>query len=700
MATNVVGNNTVDAQHQRGVPFEEPQSPILPPSDGEFDSNEEQQPPTPTPPPSASPNPIGMLAHNPPEPLTSAQPTNRTLHVPAPLRRNNSSSYTPFSEIPSLPAFLNNCNLSQYLQSFNDAGAADDALPLMIDFDDDELKSIMDAIPMKPFHAVTFRKGIRELRERSRLGSMHFDNSQSSFMQVEPHSTLHYSHSQFFQQHSQHSQPSLSQNSHPSQSSLNSSQPVRGVSFHYQQGNSSQTPGLYRQQSSSKNKSSTQPISQSSLPTPSQVLSSGSVYQYAAPVPALRPGIGTHPPQPVPLFPEDHRLNTKTDPRATKRRRRSTSGTPPDTTLEDTSPVLAEANSFNSNTPSSWTGTPNTLPGSQQDPATREMIMHQALIYGKHSSRSLTKYEDAINRAAQSLALEEPSLLANKGLLWNKAKAKLLEEDYDYKRGKSRSKLPEASSQKKDKQSKASILQKREANASNAASMRVRRINSLGEQMHRKTAEREALLAQLLRLESPEYKQARPHTYEAEAQEAREKLGTVETDRASISKELASLKNKERKHQWYEKRKKIQQQADGETPSEQDERVANAGTDAEADEEAETDTTVDPEGDASQKSLSARPQAVVALHQKKNGALNTESVSTGTKELARKAHKTEPVPASVSVSVPASSSTSISTSTGAAASASIAPVDATKTTRSRKRKDIFRTSEYTPGLKG
>jgi hypothetical protein len=131
---------------------------------------------------------------------------------------------------------------------------------------------------MKPFHAVTFRKGIRDLRERSRMGSMHFDNSQSSFMQPESHSMLHYSHSQFFQQPSQ-----PSQTSHPSQSqsSINSSQPSRGFTF---QGSSSQNPGLYRQSSNSKSNSQRQnsqgnPSSHppSFLPTPSQVLSSGSI---------------------------------------------------------------------------------------------------------------------------------------------------------------------------------------------------------------------------------------------------------------------------------------------------------------------------------------------------------------------------------------------------------------------------------------
>ena len=155
---------------------------------------------------------------------------------------------------------------------------------------------------MKPFHAVTFRKGIRDLRERSRVGSIHFDNSQSSFMQPEPHGMLHYSHSQFFQQPSQSSQ--LSQNSHPSQSSLNSSQPTRGYTF---QGGSSQNPGLYRQSSASKRQSSQgNPPSQSvayGTTTPAQVLSTGDGYQY--PGPMRTSGGGSYHPQAPSTFSQE-----------------------------------------------------------------------------------------------------------------------------------------------------------------------------------------------------------------------------------------------------------------------------------------------------------------------------------------------------------------------------------------------------------
>lgn len=303
---------------------------------------------------------------------------------------------------------------------------------------------------------------------------------------------------------------------------------------------------------------------------------------------------------------------------------------------------------------------------------TRELITRQALIYGKHSSRSLTKYEEAINRAAQSLALEDPGLLTNKGLLWNKAKAKLLHEDYDYKRGKSRSKLPEAAQKKDQKASKERLIQKREANASNAANIRLRRIASLGEQLHRKTAEREVLLAQLLQLELPEYKRSNPLTFEAQAKEARDNLARIENDRQSISKELVSLKNKERKHQWYEKRKKHRN--DNGEPLGPDDKTGDAGTDAEADEEAETDTTVDPDGDASQKSSSTKtraPIAVVAVVAQSNHVVPKTESSAAQKPLTFKPH--HPMPPSA---------TPTADTTRAPAS------------RSKKRRDVFRPSEY------
>jgi len=298
------------------------------------------------------------------------------------------------------------------------------------------------------------------------------------------------------------------------------------------------------------------------------------------------------------------------------------------------------------------------------------MILHQALVYGKHSSRQLTKYEHAINCAAQTLALEDPTLLSHKGKLWDRAKAKLLEEDYDYKRGRSRSKLPEMTPKKETKISKEQLIMKREANASNAASIRLRRIASLNDHYNQKNKERDHILDLLLQIESNENKAARPKTWEAEAAEARVNLGRVEVERAELSKELGSLKNKERKHQWYEKRKK------GRTGEERSQDDKNTDADEEAG--AGTDTTVDPEGESSQSKVSqptgssSKPTATVAAT---NGTIATsngvpkQEVVAAPKPLTWKPH----IPV---VQDDANSKASSSS-------------------RSKKHKDVFRTSEYT-----
>ncbi|KAF9430179.1 hypothetical protein BGZ76_000937 [Entomortierella beljakovae] len=661
-------------------------SPII--SDLESDNVDEPQParsPTLTPvaPQSSAVAQNSNITHAPPS--FHHDSSRKVLRVPNSLRRNNSASFMGFNEIPTLPTFLSNCNLSEYLKQFNEAGATDDSMPLIIDFDDDELKSIMDVIPMKPFHAITFRKGIRDLRERSRMGSMHFDNPQNSFMQTEPHGMLHYSDSQFFQQPSQPSQSSQhSQTSHPSQSSLNSSQLTRGYSYNHH--GSSQTPGLYRQSSNSKSttrrsnyQASSTSQSQGYIPTPSQVLSGGSLYQYVGPA---RIPEGAYAPQAIPLFPHEQpvpqRSSTKVD-RDRLKRRRSSSGSPTgevmDPTFEDSSPVIPDPCSMNSSSSSSWgNGTPNASASSNtQDPATMEMILQQSQIYGKNSSRSLTKYEKDINEAARKLAIDDPNLLTNKGLLWKRARAKLLVEDYDYKRGKSRSKLPEAEKKKDQKASKERLIQKREANASNAASIRLRRITSLGEHYHRKTAEREALLATLLRIESPEYKQANPETFESEATKARDDLTRVEEARQVVAKELGSLKNKERKHQWYENRKKKQRVGDDE-PSEQDEKCNYTGTDIECEGGTETDTTVDPEGDASQRSAASK-QGAAGPTLSQSSASKAETVTS--KPLTWKAHNP-----------------TVATTTTNNSENGKSPLP-----RPKKHKDIFRTSEYTPAVK-
>src|SRR5690606_31652658 len=139
--------------------------------------------------------------------------------------------------------------------------------------------------------------------------------------------------------------------------------------------------------------------SQPNAPTPSQVLSGGSIYQYVGPAP--RPvASNNYSPQPALLFSQEQpavqRSSSKVrvsnfalqtwnvfaclyvnfihfdptltieyvllfqnDNRMSVKRRRSSSGTPTEAAMGGSSPVLPEPSSFNSNSSSCYSGTPN-----------------------------------------------------------------------------------------------------------------------------------------------------------------------------------------------------------------------------------------------------------------------------------------------------------------------------------------------------
>ncbi|KAF9164234.1 hypothetical protein DFQ26_001662 [Actinomortierella ambigua] len=513
-------------------------------------------------------NPLAPGAHS-----SLASPTRKqhSFPVPEPLRRHT-SNFVQFNDIPTLPAFLENCNLSQYLQSFIDAGATEDALPQMLEFDDGDLKELTGSVSMKPFHELLFKRGIKDLRERSRMGSMHFESSQGSFMHPNPPSRLELSASQLFSQHPPAppppslSQPSqVSQNSQHSQSNSQSlSQRVR----HY--------PPLYRQPSSqpntsmlppSQNASQSNNSGRSELPTPADVLA-GRYHQSGAGDRAAESDRAAQ------------RYNSVRYDAQPSLKRRKTESPPPQNGA--TSPNLDDHTSMSPVSTSSWSSMAQSASleyshSQGTEPLTREAIRQHAIIYGngkRKATRPLTDYEAAMNTAAQDLAMENPALLSNKMTLMEKAKAKLLSEGFRYARGKSRSKLPEAaaSHRKDDKMTKERIMARRGANASRTASARLQKIADLGEELHRKNAEREELLAKLLRLERLPNSGATDESTHQDIRVTRERLAEVQEERLAVSKELCSLKNKERKHQWYEKRKKpkVDETTDNETGAEGD----------------------------------------------------------------------------------------------------------------------------------
>jgi len=77
--------------------------------------------------------------------------------------------------------------------------------------------------------------------------------------------------------------------------------------------------------------------------------------------------------------------------------------------------------------------------------STQQDVISAAKIYGKGSSdKDLTPYQISVNEAAGKLALENPSLLHQRGFLYEKAKEAVRNDScFVFKKGKSRSKSVE-----------------------------------------------------------------------------------------------------------------------------------------------------------------------------------------------------------------------------------------------------------------
>lgn len=71
----------------------------------------------------------------------------------------------------------------------------------------------------------------------------------------------------------------------------------------------------------------------------------------------------------------------------------------------------------------------------------QEEIIEMATIYKKETSRPLTNYQKQLNKAAQSLCLENPGLLCKKrSFLIETARQKIIDKGFQFKKGKTRSK--------------------------------------------------------------------------------------------------------------------------------------------------------------------------------------------------------------------------------------------------------------------
>ncbi|CAO3679598.1 unnamed protein product [Rhizopus microsporus] len=149
----------------------------------------------------------------------------------------------------------------------------------------------------------------------------------------------------------------------------------------------------------------------------------------------------------------------------------------------------------------------------------------------------------AINKAAAQLALEDPLLLSRKGELFKLAKKKLLDEGYQYKRGRSRSKLIKENPQLLQRQP--SLLDKRQENAERISMQRQEKIRCLEKQID-----------ELLRIRQLTENRLEINYYDVETRPSMEtKLMEYEEKKRQLSRQISKLKSQERKHQWYYRRK-------------------------------------------------------------------------------------------------------------------------------------------------
>ncbi|KAI9303656.1 hypothetical protein BJ944DRAFT_241251 [Cunninghamella echinulata] len=190
----------------------------------------------------------------------------------------------------------------------------------------------------------------------------------------------------------------------------------------------------------------------------------------------------------------------------------------------------------------------------------QDIIVSHATIYGKNTKRKLTNYEQAINQASVELALQDPSLLIQKGKLFDMAKKKLLEEGYCYKRGKSRSKLITHSKLPKTRNtypssSINSSLLKDSNNNDNNQNIIAKKHQKRSDKAQ-KQSEKRLQLIQKLELQIRQMRQAiknKPINKSSSSQELHHREELIKSKKC-LSVEVSKLKAQERKHQWYKRK--------------------------------------------------------------------------------------------------------------------------------------------------
>ena len=181
----------------------------------------------------------------------------------------------------------------------------------------------------------------------------------------------------------------------------------------------------------------------------------------------------------------------------------------------------------------------------------REGIQQKSHIYGKEKDNpKLTPYQERVNKACEELCIQDPQLLLAKGERLKRARAKVHEEGYMYKKGYSRSQLY---SDVAPSQTKRARICKEE---------RDRRIMDISEQM--------GDLDRLIRIKERRIEEATTIRSFAAADQLAKEVRAYKQERVQLRTELGVLQKKDKRHKCYAQ-KKQQPAVESESPADKPE---------------------------------------------------------------------------------------------------------------------------------
>lgn len=163
----------------------------------------------------------------------------------------------------------------------------------------------------------------------------------------------------------------------------------------------------------------------------------------------------------------------------------------------------------------------------------KDYIKSYSKIYGRNSTKALTRYQESMNEVSTELSVQNPNLLNDRKVLLEASRKKLDEGGYVYKKGKSHSK------QLSSDESRPCANKRTKVNKD----FRLPRIAQLQEEIKDKT-------------EQIEYKELRRdgaksiHNYK-ECDKVTEQMSLLKADRQQLQLELATLTKKQKKAEWY-----------------------------------------------------------------------------------------------------------------------------------------------------